>query len=187
MAQRAHGKKMAILVTDGVEQIELTSPREAVEAEGGETVIVSLKDGEVQGFNHMETGDRFKVDQSIDTARPENFDALLIPGGLYSPDALRTDSRAVAFARKFFEQKKPVFSICHGPQVLISADVVKGRKMTGYAAIQPDLRNAGAEVSDVEVVVDQGLVTSRNPNDLDAFNAKIVEEICEGKHAEQAI
>lgn len=185
MGNRVQGKKVAILVTDGFEQIEMTSPRDAIHAEGGQTHIVSLKGGQIQGFKHMERGDKFDVDATVDTARPEDYDAILIPGGLFNPDALRTNEKAVGFARKFFEQKKPVFAICHGPQVLISADVVQGREMTGYEAIQPDLRNAGANVRNEAVVVDEGLVTSRNPNDLPAFNAKVVEELYEGKHAGQ--
>mgnify|MGYP003115123725 CR=1 FL=1 len=183
--QRAQGRKLAILAADGFEQVELTSPKEAIEAAGGEARIVSIDKGYIQGHNHREHGDKFQVDLSLSEAKAENFDALFIPGGLYSPDALRTDDAAKKFASDFFEQKKPVFAICHGPQVLISANLVKGRDVTGYKAIQQDLRNAGANVKDEPVVVDSGLVTSRSPNDLGAFNSKIVEEICEGKHADQ--
>ena len=183
--QRAQGRKLAILAADGFEQIELTSPKEAIEAAGGETRIVSLEKGYIQGHNHREHGERFQVDMSVDDAKAQDFDALFIPGGLYSPDALRTDQRVKDFVSSFFEQKKPVFSICHGPQVLISANLVNGREVTGYKSIQQDLKNAGAKVRDEAVVVDGGLVTSRSPDDLGQFNAKIVEEICEGKHADQ--
>lgn len=185
MTNRAEGKTLAILATDGFEEVELTSPREAIENAGGRTVVVSQKPGEIQANQHREHGIKVKVDKTLDETKAEDFDALLIPGGLFNPDALRTDDKALAFASAFFKQKKPVFSICHGPQVLISAGLVNGRKMTGYKAIQQDLRNAGAVVSDEQVVVDSGLVTSRNPDDLPAFNDKIVEEICEGKHQAQ--
>jgi protease I len=185
MTQRAQGRKLAILATDGFEQIELTSPKEAIENAGGETTIVSLKHGTIQANKHREHGDTFKVDMILDDAKAEDFDALLIPGGLFSPDALRTNQKAKDFTSAFFKQMKPVFAICHGPQLLISANLVNGREMTGYKAIQQDLKNAGARVLDQSVVVDSGLVTSRSPDDLGDFNAKIVEEICEGKHAEQ--
>ena len=183
--QRAQGRKLAILAADGFEQIELTSPNEAIEAAGGETKIVSLRKGRIQGHNHREHGDHFQVDMSIDEAQAQDFDALFIPGGLYSPDALWTNDPAKKFVSDFFEQKKPVFAICHGPQVLISANLVNGREVTGYKAIQQDLKNAGATVRDEAVVVDRGLVTSRSPDDLGQFNAKIVEEICEGQHKGQ--
>jgi len=185
MTQRAQGRKLAILATDGFEEIELTSPKEAIENAGGETRIVSIDHGTIQANKHREHGDKYQVDLSLDEAQAEDFDALLIPGGLFSPDALRMNQKAKDFASDFFRQKKPVFSICHGPQVLISAGLVNGRKMTGFKAIQQDLKNAGAIVSDETVVVDKGLVTSRNPNDLPAFNDKIVEELCEGKHEAQ--
>ncbi|MEE2877633.1 MAG: type 1 glutamine amidotransferase domain-containing protein [Pseudomonadota bacterium] len=185
MTNRAEGKTLAILATDGFEEVELTSPKEAIENAGGKTVIVSLEHGEIQANQHREHGIKVKVDKTLDEVKAEDFDALLIPGGLFNPDALRINDKAKAFASAFFEQKKPVFSICHGPQVLISAGLVSGRKMTGFSAIQQDLKNAGAIVTDEEVVVDSGLVTSRNPDDLPAFNNKIVEEICEGKHEAQ--
>ena len=185
MSKRAAGKKLAILATDGFEQVELTSPKQAIEDAGGTTYIISPSSGTIQGNKHRDHGDDFTVDVTLDDANAEDYDALLIPGGLFNPDTLRQNDKALKFARAFFQQKKPVFSICHGPQVLISAGVVKGRRMTGFAAIQKDLANAGAIVSDEEVVVDEGLVTSRNPDDLNAFNDKIVEEICEGRHAEQ--
>ncbi|WP_430402317.1 type 1 glutamine amidotransferase domain-containing protein [Hyphomonas sp.] len=185
MTQRAQGRKLAILAADGFEEVELTSPREAIENAGGEASIVSITHGTIQANKHREHGATFKVDLTLDDARAEDFDALLIPGGLFSPDTLRTNQKALDFASDFFRQKKPVFSICHGPQVLISANLVNGREMTGFEAIQQDLKNAGARVLDQSVVVDAGLVTSRSPDDLGDFNAKIVEEICEGKHADQ--
>jgi len=185
MTQRAQGRKLAILAADGFEEVELTSPREAIENAGGETNIVSATHGTIQANKHREHGATFKVDMTLDDANAADFDALLIPGGLFSPDTLRTNQKALDFASDFFRQKKPVFSICHGPQVLISANLVNGREVTGYGAIQQDLKNAGARVLDQSVVVDAGLVTSRSPDDLGDFNAKIVEEICEGKHAEQ--
>lgn len=185
MTQRAQGRKLAILAADGFEEVELTSPREAIENAGGKASIVSITHGTIQANKHREHGATFKVDLTLDDARAEDFDALLIPGGLFSPDTLRTNQKALDFASDFFRQKKPVFSICHGPQVLISANLVNGREMTGFEAIQQDLKNAGARVLDQSVVVDAGLVTSRSPDDLGDFNAKIVEEICEGKHADQ--
>jgi protease I len=185
MTKRAQGRKLAILATDGFEQVELTSPKQAIENAGGETMIVSINHGTIQANKHREHGDTFKVDMTLDDAKAEEFDALLIPGGLFSPDALGTNQKARDFASAFFAQKKPVFAICHGPQVLISANLVNGREATGYPAIQQDVKNAGARVLDQSVVVDSGLVTSRSPDDLGDFNAKIVEEICEGKHAEQ--
>lgn len=185
MTKRAENRTMAILATDGFEQIELTSPKEAIENAGGTCKIVSPNDQRIQGNKHREHGDWFNVDVKLDDANAKNFDALLIPGGLFNPDALRQNKKALDFVSAFFAQKKPVFAICHGPQVLISAGLVNGRQMTGYSAIQQDLKNAGAVVTDEAVVVDEGLVTSRNPDDLGVFNAKIVEEICEGRHEGQ--
>jgi protease I len=186
MSKPAQGKRMAILAADGFEQVELTSPRDAIEAAGGETVLITPDGKPISANQHRDHGDTFDADLGLSSANPDEFDALLVPGGLFSPDALRTNEAALSFVEAFFEQKKPVFSICHGPQVLISADVVKGRKLTGYPAIQRDLENAGGHVLDEAVVVDAGLVTSRSPDDLDAFNAKIVEEIREGRHKDQA-
>ena len=185
MTRRAEGKTVAILATDGFEEVELTSPKEALENAGAKVVIESLESGEIEGHQHREKGKKVKVDQTLDEAKADDFNAVLIPGGLFNPDALRVNDKALKFASAFFEQKKPVFSICHGPQVLISAGLVNGRRMTGFKAIQQDLKNAGAIVSDETVVVDKGLVTSRNPDDLPAFNDKIVEELCEGKHEAQ--
>lgn len=179
------GRKVAVLVTDGVEQIELTSPVQALKHAGAEVAIVSLASGEIQGFHHHDKGDRFIVDLVVSTAKASIFDALLLPGGLGNPDALRANPHAVAFVREFFEQHKPVAAICHGPWLLAEADVLKGRRVTSYPSIKTDLINAGAVWSDEECVVDQGLVTSRSPEDLEAFNAKLIEEIAEGAHQGQ--
>ena len=182
----AAGKTVAILATDGFEETELTSPQAALVAAGATPVVVSLKAGGIEANRHRERGDAVPVDAVLDEVRPDDFDALVIPGGLFSPDALRTNDKVLGFVRAMFEQKKPVAAICHGPQVLISAGVVKGRRMTAVAAVRDDLRNAGADVVDEEVVVDDGLVTSRTPDDLDAFNAKLIEELAEGRHPAQA-
>lgn len=179
------GKTVAILAADGFEEVELTSPRDALRKAGAQCRVVSPSNGAIQANRHRQHGASVDVDDNLENADASAYDALLIPGGVFSPDALRINETAKAFARSFFEQKKPVFSICHGPQVLISADLVEGRNMTGYSAIQKDLENAGARVTDEAVIVDKGLVTSRNPDDLDAFNAKIIEELAEGKHAGQ--
>lgn len=186
MAGKLDGKKVAILVADGFEQVEMTKPRDALEEAGAETKIVSLKPGQIQGMHHADKGDKFDVDLTVADARPKEFDALMIPGGLLNPDALRSDEDALEFARHFFRERKPVAAICHGPQVLISADLVRGRKMTSWPAIQADMRNAGARWVDEEVVVDNGLVTSRKPDDIPAFNKKMIEEFCEGRHETMA-
>jgi protease I len=182
MARKLEGKRVAILVADGFEQVEMTKPRDALNEAGAETQIVSLKPGKIQGMNHAEKGDKFDVDLPLNEARPERFDALMIPGGLYNPDAMRTNDKALGFARHFFREGKPVAVICHGPQVLINADVVRGRRMTSWPAIQTDMRNAGARWVDEEVVVDNGLVSSRKPDDIPAFNRKMIEEFAEGRH-----
>ncbi|UWX96554.1 type 1 glutamine amidotransferase [Arthrobacter zhaoxinii] len=179
------GKKVAFLLTDGVEQIELTSPWEAVKSAGGQPVLVSPKKGTVQGFDGMDKGETFTVDLDVADADASDFDALVLPGGVVNADFLRVDKNAQQFARAFFEAHKPVASICHGPWLLIEAGVVKGRDLTSYHTLATDLRNAGANWTDEEVVVDQGFVTSRNPDDLPAFNDKLVEEIAEGEHAGQ--
>jgi len=182
MARKLDGKKVAILVADGFEQVEMTKPREALDEAGAETKIVSLKPGKIQGVNHADKGDKFDVDLTVDEARPEDFDALLIPGGVHNPDKMRTNQKALDFVRHFFREGKPVAAICHGPQVLISADLVRGRKMTSWPAIQVDMCNAGARWVDEEVVVDNGLVSSRKPDDIPAFNRKMIEEFAEGRH-----
>ncbi|MBX3011670.1 MAG: type 1 glutamine amidotransferase [Caldilineaceae bacterium] len=177
------GKKVAILVTDGFEQVELTEPKAALEAAGAATHIISPKGEKVRGWEHTKWGDDFPVDIALDAANAKDYDALLLPGGVMSPDKLRMNKKAVAFTRAFFTEHKPVAAICHGPWTLVEADVVRGRKLTSYASIQTDLKNAGATWVDQEVVVDQGLVTSRQPDDLPAFNRKMVEEFAEGVHA----
>ncbi len=178
------GKKIAFLAADGVEQSELTEPWKAVEQEGGTPELVSLEEGEIQGVeNEFDKLDTFKVDTTVADADPSDYDGLVLPGGVINPDKLRADEKAVDFVRSFVEARKPVGAICHGPWTLVEAGVVDGRKMTSYASIQTDLKNAGANWVDEEVVVDDGLVTSRSPDDLDAFCPKVVEEICEGVHA----
>lgn len=186
MTQRIEGKRIAILAADGFEESELFQPKEAIEQAGGEAVVVSLKPGEIEANRHREKGKAVAVNATIDAVSASEFDALMVPGGLFSPDALRKEEKVRNFVHDFFAQKKPVGSICHGPQVLIDADVVSGRKMTAIENIRTDLSNAGAKVVDEEVVVDEGLITSRTPKDLNAFCSKLVEEIAEGKHAAQA-
>ena len=181
------GKKVAILVAHGFEQIELTSPKEALEEAGAKTHIVSPADGRVKGWQHTEWGDEFDVDVPLDQASETEYDALVLPGGQMNPDNLRANDDAVAFARAFFDAHKPVAAICHGPWLLVEAGVVEGRRVTSYHSIQTDLKNAGAEWVDEEVVVDSGLVTSRSPDDLPAFNRKLVEEVAEGRHAGQTV
>jgi len=185
MAMKAEGRTMAILAADGFEESELFSPKGAIEAAGGRVVVISPDPGEIQGLKHMQRGRSIKVDATLKDAKPDDYDAILIPGGLFSPDKLRTDKDALKFACAFVNQRKPVFAICHGPQVLISAGAAKDRKMTAVKSVQKDLENAGAEVRDEAVVVDHGLVTSRTPDDLEYFNAKIVEEIAEGNHGDR--
>jgi deglycase len=182
MAKKLDGKKVAILVADGFEQVEMTKPRAALDDAGAETRIVSIRSGKVQGVHHDEKGDRFDVDVTLESARAGDFDALLIPGGLMNPDAMRQEKSALEFVRRFFEAGKPVAVICHGPQVLINADLVRGRTMTSWPALKVDLKNAGANWIDEEVVVDNGLVSSRQPDDIPAFNKKMIEEFAEGKH-----
>jgi protease I len=185
MAGRLEGKRIAFLATDGVEQVELTEPWKAVEQEGGTPELVSIKSGEIQGVNHMDKGDTFPVDTTADRADPSSFDGLVLPGGVANPDFLRADQSAVRFVRAFFDQSKPVAAICHGPWTLVEADVVRGRTLTSWPSLQTDIRNAGGTWVDEQVHVDQGLVTSRKPDDLRAFCAKLVEELCEGQHAGQ--
>jgi len=185
MAQRIAGKKIAILTHQGFEQVELTEPRKAIEEAGGTAHIVSPVEGKVRGWQKGEWGDEFEVDVPLDRADPNEYHGLLLPGGVLNPDKLRMEEKALDFVRAFFEAGKPVAAICHGPQTLIDAGVVDGRRMTSYRAIRQDLINAGADWVDEEVVVDQGLVTSRKPSDVPAFNRKMVEEFAEGVHAGQ--
>ena len=186
MANELQGKKIAFLAADGVEQIELTEPWKAVEQAGGQPELLSIDSGEIQGFNHLDHGDTFPVDKEVAQADATDYDGLVLPGGVANPDFLRGDENAVAFVRDFFEQGKPVGVICHGPWTIVEAGVVKGRKITSWPTLQTDIRNAGGNWVDEEVVVDAGLVSSRKPDDLPAFCAKIVEEFGEGEHAEQA-
>jgi protease I len=181
------GKRVAILVEDGFEQVEMTSPKAALEEAGAKTYIISPKADKVKGWEHTKWGQEFPVDVVIDQANANDYDALVLPGGVMNPDKLRTNPKAVQFVHSFFDQHKPVAAICHGPWMLAEADVVKGRKVTSYPSIRTDLKNAGANWVDQEVVVDQGLVTSRKPDDLPAFNRKVVEEIAEGQHARQRV
>jgi deglycase len=186
VAGELQGKKVAFLATDGVEQIEYTEPRKAVEQAGAEAHLVSLEPGEIQGFNHLDKGDRFPVDKAVAQASAGDYDGLVLPGGVANPDFLRADKDAVQFVRSFFEAGKPVASICHGAWTLVEAGVVKGRTLTSWPSIRTDIENAGGTWVDEEVHVDKGLVTSRKPDDLPAFCAKTIEEIAEGVHEEQA-
>ena len=176
------GKRVAILVAEGFEQVEMTAPRKALDEAGAQTKIVSPAKGEVQGWNHFTPADRFSVDVPLEQANANDFDALMLPGGVANPDQLRMNPKAVQFARSFFEQGKPIGVICHGPWTLIEAGVVEGRTITSWPSLKTDLENAGAKWVDQEVVVDRGLVSSRNPKDIPAFNRKIVEEFAEGSH-----
>jgi protease I len=186
MAEQLQGKRVAFLMAnEGVEQVELTEPLEAVRRAGAEVELLAPEAGEIQGFNHLDKGDTFEADEAVGDADAEQFDALVLPGGVANPDQLRTKPEAVEFVRSFFEAGKPVGVICHGPWTLVEADVVRGRTLTSWPSLQTDLRNAGAEWVDEEVHVDQGLVSSRKPDDLEAFCAKVVEEIGEGVHEGQ--
>ena len=186
MADDLKGKKIAFLATDMVEQVELTDPWKALENAGAELELVSLKDGEIQGFDHYDKADRFKVDRTVEEANASDYDGLVLPGGVGNPDTLRQDENAVRFVRDFFEQGKPVGAICHAPWTLVEAGVVCGRRLTSFPSLQTDIRNAGGNWVDEEVVVDSGLVTSRRPDDLPAFNKKLIEEFAEGRHQEQS-
>ena len=183
MPDELNGKKIAFLVAnEGVEQVELTEPRKAVEDAGAETELLAPEAGKVQAFNHLDKADTFEVDRTIADASPDDYDGLVLPGGVANPDQLRTHEEAIRFLQEFFASGKPVGVICHGPWTLVEADLVRGRKLTSWPSVRTDIRNAGGEWVDEEVVVDQGLVSSRKPDDLPAFNAKIVEEFAEGRH-----
>ena len=181
------GKRVAILATDGVEQVELTEPRKALDQAGAKTVVVSPKSGRIKGWQHDHWGDEIPVDLTIDRASTDTFDALLLPGGVMNPDHLRMNKQAVQFVKSFFDAGKPVAAICHGPWLLVEADVVRGRSVTSWPSLQTDLRNAGADWTDKEVVTDEGLVTSRKPDDIPAFNKKMIEEFAEGVHGGQRV
>jgi protease I len=185
MGDTLQGKKVAFLATDGVEQVELTEPWKAAREAGATTELISLEPGTIQGFDHTDKGQTFSVDHPVSEANPSEYDALVLPGGVHNPDKLRMNEDAVEFARAFFEQGKPVAAICHGPWLLVEAGVVGGRTLTSYPSLKTDIANAGGRWVDEEVHVDQGLVTSRKPDDLPAFCAKMVEEIGEGAHAGQ--
>jgi protease I len=183
MADTLKGKKVAILVAnEGTEQVELIEPRKALEEAGATVELLAPESGEAQAFNHLDKADSFPVDRSVGDASPGDYDALMLPGGVANPDNLRTHPEAVSFVRGFFDAGKPVAAICHAPWTLVEADVVRGRTITSWPSLQTDVRNAGATWVDQEVVVDEGLVTSRKPDDLKAFNAKMVEEFAEGPH-----
>jgi protease I len=185
MANELQGKKIAFLATDGVEQIELIEPWKAVEQAGGTPELLSIQPGKIQGFEHLDKGETFPVDRHVSQGDVEDYDGLVLPGGVANPDSLRIDEDAVRFVKNFFESGKPVGVICHGPWTLVEAGVVKGRKITSWPSLRTDITNAGGKWVDEEVVVDAGLVSSRKPDDLPAFCAKIVEEFGEGIHAEQ--
>jgi protease I len=183
MSGKLSGKKVAILVANGFEQVEMTEPKKSLEEAGAKASIVSPESGKVKGWKFTDWGDEFPVDVPLEEAKADDFDALVLPGGVMNPDKLRRNEWALQFVRAFFESGKPVAAICHGPWTLIDAGVVEGRTMTSYHSIQTDLKNAGANWVDKEVVVDNGLVTSRKPDDIPAFNRKMIEEIAEGVHA----
>ena len=180
-------KKIAILVADGFEQVEMTEPRKALLEAGADVQIVSPKADSVQGWNHYDKGDRFPVDVKLEQANPEDYDALVLPGGTVNPDQLRINDQAVQFIKAFVQSSKPVAAICHGPWTLIEADAVKGRKVTSWPSLQTDLKNAGAQWVDQEVVVDRGLVTSRNPQDIPAFNQQMIAAFAKGQKQLQTV
>jgi protease I len=185
MGDKLKGTRVAILAADMFERVELEQPRDALQDAGAEIEIVSLQPGEIQGFDHFEPADKVKVDRAVEEVSADDYDALMIPGGVGNPDQLRGDENAVAFVRSFFEQGKPVAAICHAPWVLVEAGVVRDRKLTSWPTLQTDIRNAGGTWVDEEVVVDSGLVTSRKPDDIPAFSEKMIEEFREGMHEGQ--
>lgn len=182
MAKNVEGKKVAIISENGFEEVELTSPMNALEQAGAEVDIISAQKGKIKAWNHDHWSIEIPVDKSLDDANPADYDMLLVPGGVLNPDQMRANKKYVEFAQHFFETKKPVAAICHGPQLLIETGQLKGRTMTSYPSVQTDLKNAGVNWVDKEVVVDKGLVTSRSPKDLEAFNKKVIEELGEGVH-----
>jgi protease I len=180
--QKLKGKKIAILATDGVEQVELVEPRKALEEAGAQTELVSLEAGTIQGFDHLDHADRLDVDKVVADVGADDYDGILIPGGVANGDFLRADAGACRFVAAFAEQRKPIASICHGPWVLVETGIVKGRTITSFPSLKTDVENAGGTWVDEEVHVDSGLTTSRNPGDLPAFIDKMIEEFCEGEH-----
>ena len=185
MTENLSGKRIAFLATNGVEQIELTKPWEAIKDAGAEVELISIESGEIQGMNHMDKGDKFKVDKLVSDINASDYDGLVLPGGVANPDFLRMNDDAVKFARSFFDQHKPVAAICHAPWMLVEAGVVDGRTLTSWPSLQTDIKNGGGTWVDEEVHVDEGLVTSRKPDDLPAFCSKAIEEFAEGKHEGQ--
>jgi protease I len=186
MSGKLEGKRVAILAADMFERVELEQPRDALREAGAEIEIVSLKPGEIRGFDHFDPANTVRVDKTVEEVSASDYDALMVPGGVGNPDQLRGDENAVQFVRDFFEQGKPVAAICHAPWVLVEAGVVRDRTLTSWPTLQTDIRNAGGTWVDEQVVVDSGLVTSRKPDDIPAFNEKMIEEFAEGRHAEQA-
>jgi deglycase len=186
MANELQGTRVAILAADMVERVELVEPRKALEEAGATVELVSLEEGEIRSFDHFDPSESIAVDRTVEEAQADEYDALMVPGGVGNPDQLRGDENAVAFVRDFFQQGKPVAAICHAPWVLVEAGVVQGRTVTSWPTLQTDLRNAGADWVDREVVVDNGLVTSRKPDDIPAFTAKMIEEFAEGRHERQS-
>jgi protease I len=185
MSDSLKNKRVAILATDGVEQVELLEPRKALQQAGANTEVVSPKSGQIKGWDHTDWGEKIDVDTELKNANPNQYDALLLPGGVMNPDHLRQDPEAVSFVKAFFQANKPVAAICHGPWLLVEADVVRGRKLTSWPSLQTDIRNAGGEWADEQVITDNGLVTSRKPDDIPAFNKKMIEEFAQGKHQAQ--
>ncbi len=180
------GKKVAILATDGVEQVELTDPKKNLEDAGATTQVISLKSGEIKGWKLKEWGDKIKVDKTLDEAKPSDYDALLLPGGVINPDHLRMEPKAVQFVKDFVKSGKPVAAICHGPWTLIEADVVRGKRMTSWPSLKTDLRNAGANWVDEKVVTDGQFITSRKPDDIPDFSKALIEQIAQGKQQHRA-
>ena len=183
--QNLKGKRVAILATDGVEEVELNEPRKALDAAGAKTTLVSPKTGTIKGWQHDQWGGQIRVDLALDDAREEDFDALMLPGGVMNPDHLRVNRNAVEFVRSFFAAGKPVAAICHAPWMLVEAGVVRGKTLTSWPSLKTDIQNAGGDWVNREVVNDEGLVTSRRPDDIPQFNAKMIEEFSEGIHEGQ--
>jgi protease I len=183
MANTLQGKKVAVLVTDGFEQVELTKPRQALQEAGAETKVVSPKSGKVKGWNHTEWGDEVQIDVELKSADPAQFDALLLPGGVMNPDSLRLDPNAVRFTRHFYDAGKPIASICHGPWMLVKADIARGHTLTSWPSLKTDIKNAGGNWVDKEVISDNGVVTSRKPDDIPAFNREMISLFAAGTTA----